>query len=396
VPLEVLSASRVRRSGLTAPRRLGRGWRHGWRSLRDRLLADYRFQRWAAAFPLTRPIAQRRARALFDICAGFVYSQVLFACVRTGVFEMLWQAPASAETLAPRLSMSKEATHCLLAAAASLRLIERRGPQLWGIGPLGAAMMGNPGIAAMVEHHALLYADLQDPVALLRGEVHPTATSRFWPYAGDGVPRDADAVEIDAYSSLMAVSQAMLAEIVIDAYPLGGHRCLLDVGGGDGHFLATAAARAPNLGLMLFDLPGVAARATRRLAALGLAGRAVVAAGDFRRDPLPSGADVVSLVRVLHDHDDEPAMALLRAIHAALPAEGCVLVAEPMSDERRPDPVGDAYFGFYLLAMGSGRPRQPREIVGMLEAAGFTDVVERPVCQPLLTHLLVGKKARFL
>jgi hypothetical protein len=36
----------------------------GWR---DRLLLDPRFHRWATAFPLTRPIARRESRALFDI-----------------------------------------------------------------------------------------------------------------------------------------------------------------------------------------------------------------------------------------------------------------------------------------------------------------------------------------
>ena len=46
----------------------------------------------------------------------------------------------------------------------------RRGDGRFGLGALGAALVGNPGIAAMVEHHALLYADLRDPVALLRGE----------------------------------------------------------------------------------------------------------------------------------------------------------------------------------------------------------------------------------
>jgi len=38
-----------------------------WYALRDRLLADPTFQRRATAFPLTRPIARRRARALFDL-----------------------------------------------------------------------------------------------------------------------------------------------------------------------------------------------------------------------------------------------------------------------------------------------------------------------------------------
>jgi len=364
-----------------------RSGRSGWRSWRDRLLADPRFQRWAARFPLTRPIAKRRARALFDVCAGFVYAQVLFACVRLRLFDLLFEGPQPLEVLATRLSMAPAAAERLLAAAASLQLVERRGA-LWGLGPLGAAVVGNPGIAAMVEHHALLYADLQDPVALLRGEVPDTAVRRFWPYAGAGtgvVPEDAV-----AYSRLMAVSQAMLAEDIVDAYPLTGHRCLLDVGGGDGTFLATVAARLPGLRLRLFDLPAVAAQANRRFAERGLADRAEAIGGDFRQEPLPAGADVISLVRVLHDHDDDQAALLLRRAHAALPPGGTLLVAEPMIDERRPDPVGDAYFGFYLLAMGNGRARRPSEIRCMMVEAGFGQVRERRTCQPMLTRLMVG------
>ena len=52
----------------------------------NRLQANPRFRRFAAAFPLTRFVARRRARALFDLCAGFVYTQVLTACVRLDLF----------------------------------------------------------------------------------------------------------------------------------------------------------------------------------------------------------------------------------------------------------------------------------------------------------------------
>ena len=54
-------------------------WKDRIHASLDGLLASPRFRRWAAAFPLTRPIARRRARELFDLCAGFVYSQVLLA-----------------------------------------------------------------------------------------------------------------------------------------------------------------------------------------------------------------------------------------------------------------------------------------------------------------------------
>ena len=163
-----------------------------------------------------------------------------------------------------------------------------------------------------------------------------------------------------AYSELMSQTQALVAETILDAYPFARHRRLLDVGGGEGAFLATAAERAPRLALTLFDLPPVAARARAKFAALGLSGRVEAIGGDCLRDPLPQGADVVSLVRVLHDHDDESARALLAAVRRALPPGGVVVVAEPMAGARGAEPMGDAYFGFYLLAMGRGRPRTSR------------------------------------
>ncbi len=141
-----------------------------WSAWRDRLLASARFQRLAVAFPPTRPIARRRARALFDVVAGFVYAQVLFACVRLHLFDILASGPQTVPVLAARLALPEDGAQRLLEAAASLRLARRRRDGRFGLGDLGAAMLGNPGIAAMVEHHAMLYADLADPVALLRGE----------------------------------------------------------------------------------------------------------------------------------------------------------------------------------------------------------------------------------
>ena len=359
--------------------------------LRDRLVADPRFRHWAAGFPLTRPIARRRARALFDLCAGFVYAQVLYACVRLRLFDILSEGPQSLAALSRRLSLSPEAAERLLKAAVSLRLVALREGARYGLGPLGAAMVGNPAVTAMIEHHAMLYADLSDPVALLRGERDGTALASYWPYAGAERPGELGSEEVEGYTTLMSASQTLVAAEVLDAYPIRRHRCLLDVGGGEGVFLIAAAERAPDLRLILFDLPAVAARAESRLAASGLGRRATATGGSFLSDPLPEGADAISLVRVIHDHDDAAALAILRAVWRALPPDGTLLLAEPMAGAPGAEPVGDAYFAFYLLAMGSGRARSPDEITVLLRAAGFDRIRRERTREPLLTGLITAR-----
>ncbi len=362
----------------------------GWRARRDRLLSSPRFQRWATAFPLTRWVARRHARALFDLCAGFVYSQVLLACVRLRLFDHLADGPLPLSDLAQKLELSEDSTRTLLEAARSLRLLERRRGG-YGLGLLGAALRGNPGVAAMIEHHPLLYADLADPVALLRGEPTSRSLAAYWPYAQTRAASELGRPITAGYTALMSVSQAMIAAEVLDVYPIDRHRCLLDVGGGDGTFLAAAAARAPRLRLVLFDLPAVVAQAEARLARAGLAHRSTILGGDFRTDSLPQGADVATLVRVLHDHDDDAALVILTAVRRCLGADGTLLVAEPMADTPGAEPVGHAYFGFYLKAMGSGRPRSAREIADLVRAAGFSATTIVATRSPMLTSLIVAR-----
>lgn len=363
-----------------------------WQAWRDRLLASASFRRQALAFAPTRWVARRRARALFDLMAGFVYTQTLLACVRLRLFERLAESPWTAAALAEQLGLPVEATRRLLDAASALTLLEHRHGGRYGLGPLGAAMVDNAGLAAMVEHHAGLYADLHDPVALLRGPRREGALAAYWPYATAGSPGELPGREVAGYSALMSASQPLVADEILDAYPVRRHRCLLDLGGGEGRFLATAARRAPDLRLMLFDLPAVADRAQLNLAAQGLSARASVHGGDFLTQPLPTGADLITLVRVVHDHSDEGALTLLRAAHAALPPGGVLLLAEPMSGTPGAEAMGDAYFGLYLLAMGRGRPRTADELTAMLHQAGFANVRRRATRLPLQTSLLVARK----
>lgn len=363
-----------------------------WLSIRNRLLANPRFQKVAASTPGIRTIARGKARAVFDLLSGFIYSQVLLACVRLDLFRLLEKEPIALEAIAARANLPLDPARRLLDAAVSLDLMCRLKDGRYGLGMNGAAILANPGIAAMVEHNAILYQDLADPVDFLRHPDRETALSRYWAYAQSDDPSTLPDEAIRGYSALMSASQPLVASEILDAYPFQNHTRLLDVGGGEGRFLCSAGERYPHLSLMMFDLPAVAARAEKNIAASGLAHRAETFGGSFFTGDLPKGADIVTLVRILHDHDDEKAAQLLTNIFSALPPGGRLLIAEPLADTPGAERMGDAYFGFYLMAMRSGRPRTRDTIETMLRRSGFTGVRSVPTRVPLQTSLIVAQR----
>ncbi|MFM2187414.1 MAG: hypothetical protein RIR43_1986 [Pseudomonadota bacterium] len=367
-------------------------WRDRWLDWRDARLVHPWFRRWAMAWRLPRALVRRRARSLFDLMAGFVYSQTLLACVRLRLFDHLATGPQTLPRLAALTGVPEAGLERLLRAACSLQLLQQRDTGAYGLGVLGAPLVGDPGIAAMVEHHALLYEDLRDPVALLKADAPTGRMASYWVYANTAQPGVLSDADVAAYSALMSATQPMIAEEVLQAVDLRRHRCLLDVGGGEGRFVQQAAEHAPHLQLMLFDLPAVAERARERLTRAGLGRRCTVHGGDFAQDGLPAGADIISLIRVAFDHPDERVLAVLRAVHTALPPGGTVVLAEPMSGTPGAEPMGEAYFGFYLMAMGRGRPRTPEHLGRLLAAAGFGAVQLMPTRLPLQTRVMVATK----
>jgi demethylspheroidene O-methyltransferase len=355
------------------------------------LIADPRFQRWAADFPLTRPIAQRQARAAFDLCAGFVYSQVLLACVRLEVLEALGDGPLTVEALAIRCGLPTAGMLRLLEAAAALKLVSRRADGQFGLGSAGAAMRGQTAITDMIRHHEVLYRDLSDPVALLKGEIKGTALSRYWAYSGVDDPAALRPGDVADYTKLMSSSVTLIAGDILHAYSFGQHRALVDMGGGDGSFVEAAAQRHASLRCTVFDLPAVAELATARFARQGLSDRCSAIGGDMLKPTLTGSCDLLTLVRVILDHDDESAVKILRHAAQALQPDGTLLLAEPQADVPGAQAMGKAYFGFYLLAMGQGRPRSFSEISALLSESGFETIRPVRTRRPLLVSLIAAR-----
>lgn len=356
--------------------------RDWWRDWRIRLISSPKFRQKAASFwPFSR-IARRQARRLFDISAGFVYSQTLMACVELDWFERLANGPAGIAELVDECDLGRPGVERLVAAAAALDLLEVRSSERVALGQLGAAMIGDKGVVAMASHHDLLYADLANPLALLGGGVRKTALGEFWGYAKTD-PKSLSAERVRKYSQLMADSQPMVAEQVLAAFDFSGATRVLDVGGGTGAFVEAVGFAHPHLKFEIFDLPGVA-----ELAAVPSNLDLVRHGGNFCSDPLPKGADIVTLVRIIHDHDDDVVDELLTNIRQGLPTDGVLLIAEPLAGASGAETVGDVYFGFYLLAMGSGKARTIPEINRLLQRNGFAPVRHHPTPVPLICSVL--------
>ena len=359
----------------------------GWR---NRLLSSQKFQKWSTRFPFARGVVRRDGLAMFDLVAGFCHSQVLTALVDLGVLEQLRGSPRTSEDLATACGVPEPRMRVLLRAGVALDLVRLKRRERYALSRKGAALLGVPGLADMILHHRVLYRDLADPAAFFKGETEPELAS-FWPYVfGAGAADDPDAAA--RYSNLMAESQGLVADDTLATVSLAGVSELVDVGGGTGAFLTAVGAKYPSISLHLFDLPAVVPGAHARFEAAGLSERVTISQGSFREDSLPKGADAISLVRVLYDHSDDTAKALLKAVYDALPEGGLLLISEPMTGGARPERAGDAYFALYTLAMGTGRARSAEEIAALCEGAGFHSVMAQKSTRPFVTRCLTARR----
>jgi len=351
--------------------------------------------RKSIANPLTRWFTRRRTKQIFDLMSGFVHSQVLLSCVKLNIFSIVHREPVTLDELSARCQVPASVLQRLILSAIALRLLEHRSQGRIGLGALGAPLAAHEGVRAMVEHNNLLYQDMAEPLGFLR-DAWRGGMAGYWPYAHSDSPAQDSVSKLDQvgrYSALMAASQNFVIEEILAAYSFAKHRCMMDVGCGMGRFVASVAQREQHLSFQLFDLPAVLALTQKNHASFGLESRMSYHPGSFFHDTLPQGADLVTLVRVAHDHPDGAVLGIMKRIHQALPAGGTLLLAEPMAQEPGDKPLGDAYFHLYLLAMGAGRYRTPTELTVMLKESGFTRVDLIPNAMPIHTRLLVARKS---
>ena len=182
--------------------------------------------------------------------------------------------------------------------------------------------------------------------------------------------------DLEAFIEAMHnISEPVAASVISAIEPLAFKR-LLDVGGASGTWTAAFLAACPDGKAILLDLPEVICMARKRLGTAGLADRVEFKAGDYLKDRLPGGVDLVWLSAIVHQNSPEQNRDLFRRVFESLEPGGRVAIRDIIMEEDRSAPAAGALFAVNMLvATEGGGTFTFNETRRWLTDAGFSDVV---------------------
>jgi hypothetical protein len=175
------------------------------------------------------------------------------------------------------------------------------------------------------------------------------------------------------FDAAMGAFTAQIATAVAAAYDFSGFRRVVDVGGGNGALLVGILRAHPSLKGTLFDLPQVVERARPRLREIGLGDRCEAMGGDVFAE-VPGGADAYLLKHVIHDWDDDSAVAILQNCCKAMSPAAKLLIIEgvyPRCVDQSEASRGAAANDVNMMVCTGGRQRSEAEFRSLYSAAGF-------------------------
>jgi hypothetical protein len=173
------------------------------------------------------------------------------------------------------------------------------------------------------------------------------------------------------FDAAMTSSSRRQSGAVLDAYDFGRFASIVDVAGGRGAFLAAILVAHPAAQGVLFDQGHVVAHAGPLLAEAGVRDRCRIVAGNMF-DAVPAGGDAYVLKWILHDWQDDQAIAILRAIRQAMGARSraTLVVADRLVGPPNEDPE-TKLADLNMLVMPFGQERSRDEFAAVFAAAGF-------------------------
>ncbi|GGV58876.1 methyltransferase [Streptomyces griseoloalbus] len=194
----------------------------------------------------------------------------------------------------------------------------------------------------------------------------------FFTYLNESAPESAH-----VFNRAMTTSSEQSARDVALLLDLGDASSVVDIGGGQGHVLASLLEKHAHLRGTLLDLPGVVENADPRLRAGGsLSGRVEVVSGDCRED-VPVQADVYIIKNVLEWDDDSTRRALANVRGAARPGARVVVIENLVDDT--PSMRFTTAMDLLLLLNVGGAKHTRQSMIDRLTDAGLVIDGIRPV-----------------
>lgn len=309
---------------------------------------------------------------LQNLLSGVLVTQLLAVAARLGLADHLAKGPRHHEALAADLKISATALFRLLRALASHGVFAENTaePGVFQITPIAELLRTE--VPGSQRSWAMLHGSewLWRAVGHLPHSIR-TGTPAFHDLYGTGTfqyfAREPQHGEL-FFAAMNQVTELILPAL-LTSYDFSPFRHAIDIGGGLGSLIAAVLRDQPHLKGTLYDLPYMAAPAGEYLAKQGLADRCQVVTGDFFK-AVPEGGDLHLLKWIIHDWNDEQAIAILRNCRRSIQPDGrLVLVEQVIADGNVPCP--SKMLDILMLLMEQGRERHEAEFAAIFEAAGF-------------------------
>ena len=328
--------------------------------------------------------------AMRTMVHGCLYTQLIYTAARLGIADLLATGAKSPGDLAEATETEPNSLYRLLRALASLGVFAETEDGRFELTLRGELLQKD--IPGSLHAPVILWGELFYPLfGGLEGAVQSgqSACERHHgaPFYGYLEQNPAAAAIFDAAMNHLSTTSA---DTVLSGYDFSAAGTIVDVGGGLGTMLAKILEAHPHARGVLFDMPGVIERARERLDNESFASRCELVAGDFLA-AIPGGGDTYILKGIIHNWDDERALAILRNCHAAMTKEAKILVMERLIPAGN-EPALSKVVDITMLAITGGMARTRDQLEALLGAAGFT--LERVFPTDTEICILEGRIAR--
>jgi hypothetical protein len=329
-----------------------------------------------------------------QLLLGAWAGQAVSVFTRLGIADVLASGPRHVEQLAESVGADAQSLYRLLRLLADLGLVSELDGMHFALDTAGNSLRHDvpgscAGLALLVgsAFHRAAWSELFESVRTGHPAFPRVHGEPIFSYLRDHA-EDAAVFNAATFSTAVTDTRETLMSAVAGLHDFGQYRTVVDVGGGHGYMLGTILAAYPDLRGVLFDLPHVVAGAEPVLRELMVADRCARVGGSFF-EAVPIGGDAYLLSSIIHDWDDEKAVAILRACRSAMADNSTLLMVEHiLSDSPRPDPLVKLLDLEMLVVTEQGRQRTRSQLSGLLEQAGLrlTGITVSPARWPSLAE----------